>query len=777
MPNFQSAMRRALPAALVALSMLTPATLPSPALSQAAQGGTRGIDCDKPRYNAQGKLILDFSDGARQAICEAHRTTALTYANAVMETANRLRRALRTLPPPVWEDLVGHLRTDDDVADWTYADAAAMQRLLNLSAAAPTTPGADGTTPSSAAHGVATHWQGGILARSGIGADWHASVQVRACGFDANDDPVNGAVVLVWLDPGAVRDSWTPRMVQRTALAWQERQGDRATALGKVPHVLTAANTMTDARGSALQVSGDAAIQACLSTVPVGALVARVFLNQPRRGGERALRCEDPAEIGSRTFVWERRNGVYMVPPFAVLADGSDHPDRGEPLLGQRPDLPLVATEPDPTSTVPQPGEFLRLGSSCRPPLWRDAVRPQDCPAIVGSVADHDHATPHGFTDAESHGLQRHSHVTGTHVRRFRFRETQDDPVDPFLVNWEPVMPDPLDPDNDLGVIAPVGDPHPEWASVTVFCDSIPPSDAPPVPPRVNDWTPPDCPTQWPGRFVHGHRLGFTQHFDYPPEWNTSGVKRDEAIRTIDDYCFNPVQVTGSQSRTGGACEAVTGTSSSTTATSSYTVTDIHDDPNNPGATTSTTTTHDQTETGTNAGPCECPAGWSGSITQERDFRWHNRTWAVPHQRLNGTRNAARAQWGVGAVAGFYDATATTDAVLGAIGRLPVLPTDPPAPPGLAAFIRLISMTADWHEESNTCRPPITYSGGSDEDQLYYEDADGNTYHTNSYRNGLSSWTRNWDNGMTEKRGSCQGSCEFSPGSPDNHPSSCNTCE
>ena len=592
--------------ALAALSALTLATLPVPALSQAAQGGTRGVDCDKPRYNAQGKLILDFSDGARQAICEAHRTTALTYANAVMETANRLRRALRTLPPPVWEDLVGHLRTDDDVTDWTYADAAAMQRLLNLSTAAPTTPGADGTTPSSAAHGVATHWQGGILARSGIGADWHASVQARACGFDANDDPVNGAVVLVWLDPDAVRDSWTRRMVQRTALAWQERQGDRATALGKVPHVLTAANTMTDARGSALQVSGDAAIQACLSTVPVGALVARVFLNQPRRGGERALRCEDPAEIGSRTFVWERRNGVYMVPPFAVLADGSDHPDRGEPLLGQRPDLPLVATEPDPTSTVPQPGEFLRLGSSCRPPLWRDAVRPQDCPAIVGSVADHDHATPHGFTDAESHGLRRHSHVTGTHVRRFRFRETQDDPVDPFLVNWEPVMPDPLDPDNDLGVIAPIGSPHPEWASVTVFCDSIPPSDAPPVPPRVEvpagdpDWTVPDCATQWPGRFERGERTGYRQNFDYPTEWNTSGVKRDEEIRTIDDDCFNPVAASGQERRDGP----------------------------------------------------DCPVGHVGEIIEGRDFSWWNRDWAVPSRHAGGTEGDRS----VGQAAAAYDA-------------------------------------------------------------------------------------------------------------------------
>ena len=562
--------------ALVAFAALPLATLPSPSLAQTAQGGTLGIDCDKPRYDANGKLILDFTDGARQAICEAYRTTALTYADNVIETANRLRFAIQTLPPPVWDDLVGHLRTDDDVADWTFTDTVAMRRLETLSTTAPQTQSRDGQATSSAAHGVATHWQGGILARSGIGADWHPEMQARACGFDADDNPVQGAIVLVWLNPGVVRDSWTPRMVQRTALAWHERQSDRSAAINRVPHVLTAANRMTDARGRTSQVTGDPAIWTCLDTVPVGALVEVVRLRQARRDGERALRCEDPDEIGRRRFVWHRSNGVYMVPPFAVLDDGSDHPDRGEPLLGQRPDLPLVTEEPDPTDPARQPGEFLRLGTSCRPPRWIDAVRPVDCPATING------------TD-----------VQGTHVWRFRFREVQNDPLDPFRIDWVPVMPDPLDPDNELGVIAPVGDPHPEWAHVTVFCEGfIPPSDAPPVPPRVNDWTPDDCPTQWPGQFEQGQRLGYTQHFDYPAGW----PKRDEAIRTVDDDCFNPVRQTGTQKRALR----------------------------------------------------NCPAGMIGGTIEDRSFSWWTKAWAVgnpSHARQIPTGHGSVAQ-----AAAAYDA-------------------------------------------------------------------------------------------------------------------------
>ena len=137
------------------------------------------------------------------------------------------------------------------------------------------------------------------------------------------------------------------------------------------------------------------------------------------------------------------------------------------------------------------------------------------------------------------------------------------------------------------------------------------------------------------------------------------------------------------------------------------------------------TVSQSYTDTDANGGACQCPAGWSGSITQERDFEWHNRDWAVP------VRHPGRAQWSVGQVAGFYDGTATTDALSNPIGWLPELSTDPPNPPGMPAFIRLISLTADWHEESNTCTPPAPSSsddGDSDSPWGYQSYMDGQVY-------------------------------------------------
>ena len=110
-----------------------------------------------------------------------------------METAGRLRLALQTLPPPVWEDPVAHLRTDDAVADWRFTDAATMARLRALGTAAANAGlpvlSPDGTITARQAHDVATHWQDGILAGSAVGADWHPAVRARACGFDAADNP------------------------------------------------------------------------------------------------------------------------------------------------------------------------------------------------------------------------------------------------------------------------------------------------------------------------------------------------------------------------------------------------------------------------------------------------------------------------------------------------------------------------------------------------------------------------------------------------------------
>ena len=717
--------RLGLPAA-VALVLAAPlGTIPSPGLAQNQTGGTLGIDCEKPRRTAEGKLILG-DDGSRRALCEADRTTALNYAGVVRETRDRLRAALFVLPPPVWDDLVEHLRTDDAIGSWSYADPDIMSRLRTLSASAP--PGDPREIATSQhAHGLAQHWDGGILEGSGVGAHWRGLVQARACGFGPGGVILPGARILVWLDPTVLRDRWTPEMVQRTARVWLASQSDRFIAIDQVPDIVTATRQLSRADGSIHDISGIPAVQACFASVPEGALAMGMTLWRSRDRGRRSVGCDVAGEVGLRRFVWTRQHGVFIVPQNAILPGGGDHPDRGEPLLGQDPGLPLVTAEPDATLPAPQPGEFL-AAITCREPRTLDAVRVEDCDAVINGQT-----------------------VQGVHVLRLRFREVQNDPVDPLRIDLVPVGPDPLDPGNELGVIAPPG-PHPIWEQTTLFCDGeVPPrfiNEIPDVadwddctdPANCDGWSAPSCPAQWGGRFDQGKRTGFRQIESYPPGWPVAEVE----VRRIDDDCFNPVRQADSQSRTGAACVAVANTSTESTGTVSFTenvnvpsTRQVPDpdwvepspcsDPPDPvndhadcGQTApmidedyldSQTISQSYTDTDPNAGPCDCPAGWSGSITQERDFEWHNREWAVPLRHVPGNPGT-RAVWGVGAVAGFYDGTATTDALNRPIGWLPVLSTDPPDPPGMPAFIRLISLTADWHEESNTCTPPPPSGGG-----------------------------------------------------------------
>ena len=550
---------------MTALALVFAAPLmmaPSEGLAQAVVGGTLGIDCDKPRRNADGKLIFG-DDGSQRALCEADRTTALTYARVVRETRDRLRAALAVLPPPVWDDLVDHLRTNDDIENWAYSDAAMMTRISTLSASAP--PGnPNENATADRAHGLAQHWQNGILAGSGVTADWHPALSARACGFGAAGEILPGAMILVWLDPAAVRDRWTPAMVQRTARTWLESQSDQFVAVDRIPGFVTAARQLSRADGSVQAISGDPAIQACFATVPDGALAMRITLWRSMDTGSRMVGCAGANQVGLRRFVWARQNGVFIVPENAVQADGSDHPDRGEPLLGQSAGLPLAATEAD--------AEFL-VQTTCRAPRTLDAVRAVDC-------------------DAEINGQT----VQGAHVRSFRFREVQNDPVDPLRIDMVPVGPDPLDPANALGVIAPAGDPHPVWSQTTLFCDGeLPVIEAPPIPPRTPaTWPVPDCSAQWGGRFDEGTRTGYSQIIRYPPDWPVDVVE----VRTIDDDCFNPVAASGQERRPGP----------------------------------------------------DCPVGHVGAITEGRDFSWWNRDWAVP------SRHGSAGDRSVGGAAASYDA-------------------------------------------------------------------------------------------------------------------------
>ena len=646
-----------------------------------------------------------------------------------------------------------------------------MLQLQRLSAGAP--PGNPRVLATSEnAHFLAEYWDGGILEESGVGADWRDTVQARACGFGPS------AVVLVWLDPDVIRDRWTPRMIQRTARTWLESQSDQFIAVDRIPAFVTAARELSRPDGTVHAISGDPGVQACFATVPEGALAMRMTLWRHTDTERRAIRCADPDQVGLRRLVWARQNGVFIVPENAVLPNGNPHPNRGEPLLGQAPGLPLVVTEPDPADPAaadPLPGEFLTQ-ETCRTPRTVDAVRVEDCDATINNRP-----------------------VNGVHVVRVRFREVQNDPQFPLRIDMVPVGPDPVDPGNALGVIAPPG-PHPIWNQTTLFCNGEVPArfinEIPEVsdwddctdPANCDGWVVPSCAAQWGGRFDEGKRIGFRQIETYPPGWPVDEVE----VRRIDDDCFNPVRQADSQSRTGGACEVVGNTTATTTGSSNYSITSITDcqvpdpgwvapspcgdadQPDDPdcgqtaplvASTCSSTTSHTHTETGTDQGPCDCPAGWSGSITQERDFVWHNRAWAVPLRHVPGNPGT-RAVWGVAAVAGFYDGTATTDALSRPIGWLPVLSTDPPDPPGMPAHIRLISLTADWHEETSTCRPPVPPpggggGGGGGDDPVHYRDADGNTYVTNSYSTGTSSWTRDWSNGMREVEGAAPHGSSF----------------
>ena len=211
-------------------------------------------------------------------------------------------------------------------------------------------------------------------------------MRARACGFGAGGEILPGAMILVWLDPAVVRDRWTPEMVQRTARTWLESQSDRFVAVDQIPDVLSVARTLSRADGRVRDIANDPAVQACFATVPAGALAMRMTLWRQMVTGRRAVACANANEVGLRRLVWARQNGVFIVPEVAVLANGNPHPDRGEPLLGQRPDLPLVSMEPDDTTAVPQDGEFLEA-NTCRTPRTVDAVRVDDCDAEINGQA------------------------------------------------------------------------------------------------------------------------------------------------------------------------------------------------------------------------------------------------------------------------------------------------------------------------------------------------------------------------------------------------------
>jgi len=228
--------------------------------------------------------------------------------------------------------------------------------------------------------------------------------------------------------------------------------------------------------------------------IPIEALVMRTSLDwKTRRGEKDPQACKDPLKVGVQRLGWERHNGLYVVPGYAVRPDGSDHPHRRKPLLTQFPnpdDVPVqtvtagdypIAQQSGGADEDPNEASAAFLLATCRAPCIHDVVRTESCNATIDG-----------------------NPVKGTVIRTFRFREFQDDPKDPYRVYLKPVMRDPNNAVNSFGV--PVtGDLHPLWDQSTVFCPNVPAPELPeiPDPPVVDTMPATTCKQHW----GHLHRV------------------------------------------------------------------------------------------------------------------------------------------------------------------------------------------------------------------------------------------------------------------------------
>ena len=516
------------------------------------QGGTLGIDCDRPRYTAEGKMIFG-DDGNYRVKCEVDRATALNYALIVSATRDGLRSALNTVPQPLWDHLVTYLHDTDvqnTIADWSYPtdESSDINSLV-------------GTT----VNGRARYWATGILDKTPVLGVWKDKVQARACGVTVNPDTgrpdINpfGSTALVWLDRLYIRDRWSSEMVQRTVRAHLERSEGRFAMSESIPDILSDARELINAKGQTRNISP--VLRTCLDrdpAIPTGSLVMRTSLNHSTDWEDKSFPCTGSHKVGTQLLRSETHNGLHIVPMRAIRADGSDHPQRGKPLLTQsqfsdpldhpvlKPGSPVLGPSDYPI-TEPEKSTF--LVKTCREPRTRNLTRTESCDTTING-----------------------NPVKGSLIRTFRFREFQDDPTDPNRVYLKPVMRDPGNSENPLGV--PItGSEHPLWSQATVFCPNVPDLDLPRIPDPVVDTMPATtCKAQW-GDEYEGTRTGYVQTITYPPDWPVDEV----VVRTVNDDCFSTIPVQGFQTKSK-----------------------------------------------------ECSGNaTSGSITQRRQLTWFNRTWAV----------------------------------------------------------------------------------------------------------------------------------------------------
>ena len=546
--------------------------------SGTVKADTLGIDCDKPRYTTGGKLILDF-DNVYRTKCETDRATALNYAQVVSSTRDTLQKVFRSVPQPLWDHLVKHLHeTDSDardtIHDWVFPADNTDLALIN---------GMANSEPAALIKHNANYWQPGIMDKTSVNNVWHSLVQARACGMTWNTDsdrpeidPFFGTV-LIWLDPGNIRDRWTAQMIQHTVRAHMEGEDGYGAKSERIPDLLTDNRKLVDAQGQ--ENVNSFVLRTCLDkepAIPSGSLIMQIPLRYLTEVESKSISCTNSSyKVGSMTLESARHNGINIVPMNAIRPDGTPHPQRGKPLMREftnpvdRPvrvkqvfdengeitsNSPLVLDPVPLNAPLSYPNLInsrpLFLTKACREPDVRDYVQTQSCDSTING-----------------------NPVKGSVIRTYRFREFQDDPTDLNRVYLKAVKRDPGNAENPLGV--PLADDdaaHPLWNETTLFCPDVPDPELPTISePVVITEGVKTCKEQW-GASYEGTRTGYVRKVVYPEGWP---VRQTES-KYVDDDCFLPVPNRGIQN-------------------------------------------------GTDA----CQEGYEGIISKNRELSWFNRLWAV----------------------------------------------------------------------------------------------------------------------------------------------------
>ena len=305
-------MIRRLAARLFTASLVVLAALvPNPVLAQtgpAGPSGVLGIDCETPRLNDAGRILLDLG-GTQRGLCEADRETALAWARILESSRDRIAGRVEHASAADLRRLIASMEAGNGLSLFGSTD---LRGYFRNGAGQNNMPfDVDAWVPSGPARPL----------RAGLCVDNRR--------FD------RGARLIVWLPPLRA-DRWSPEMAQRTVFAWRVRSEDVLAARERTPDIL-----MRRPAGAVLGRAGgmERALPDCVGDLMTAAGITGtpawpLAMDYPVRWTvERETRVEPcpNGELGRvrlRRFglngVWLDQNGLLLRKSGTVVTDPAD---------------------------------------------------------------------------------------------------------------------------------------------------------------------------------------------------------------------------------------------------------------------------------------------------------------------------------------------------------------------------------------------------------------------------------------------------------------------